>query len=134
MVCARADCGQATRSRLFPLHFGQLVPAAQQDSVIRQLRDHRLAITLRLPAQHGKEFLTQLPQARVLLFRPSLPQQGYALHEELVEIRGKDCESVARSSSGVRSSSASARTLSLKSSQLRIGDHGFLNGRLPPTG
>jgi hypothetical protein len=75
-----------------------------------------------------------LPQARVLLFRPSLPQQGYALHEELVEIRGKDCESVARSSSGVRSSSASARTLSLKSSQLRIGDHGFLNGRLPPTG
>ena len=78
--------------RFLLLARGQFVPAAQSDAMLGQTRNDRLAVALRLPPKLREQFVSQPLQQSALCVGVSLPQHRHALHEKLIEVRGKDGE------------------------------------------
>src|SRR5271166_1544293 len=86
------DIGIEVNTGFLALARCQLIPAAQQDAMVGQTWNHRLAVTVSLSEEHGQQFLPQLLEQRALSFALRLPKHRHPLHKEFIEVRIEDCE------------------------------------------
>ena len=76
----------------FLLTRGELAPRAQEDSVLGETGDDDMAIAFRLALKRAHQLFADLLQQGLLGVGCPVAKDGFALHEEFVEIGSKDGE------------------------------------------
>ena len=76
---------------LLPAGAREFVPAAQEYSVFGKTGNDDMPVALRLPLKHGQQILSRTCCSKApLCIGLPCAKHSHALHEELVEVRGKD--------------------------------------------